>query len=262
MGGELYSEQGKEIINMKGITRNYSGAGLTVEALRSIDLQVSQGEFIGIIGPSASGKSTLLNIIGCLDSPSSGDYILNGTEVNKISRNEKAFIRNKVFGFVFQSFYLLPQINISENVALPLKYGKVPQYSRKGRVEQALKAAAIDGLGDRYPDQLSGGQQQRAAIARALVNNPEIILADEPTGNLDRATGQNIMAELARLNEETGKTIIVITHDPRIAGYAKRLIRLEDGRIIEDMNMEQMKPDGRFKAFMKIEEEDCHEDIL
>ncbi len=256
MGRELYSEQREVIIDLKGIVRNYSSGDSIVKALKPLDLHVAKGEFIGIMGPSASGKSTLLNIIGCLDAPTEGDYILNGSNINNLTGREKASIRNEIFGFIFQSFHLITQLDVAENIALPLKYSKVHKHVRSSMVDKVLNTVGLNEIGRRYPDQLSGGQQQRVAIARALVNNPDIILADEPTGNLDLATGQSIMEELKRLNEETGKTIIVITHDSRIAGYAKRLIRLEDGIIKEDIYLNNHNSGNRLKPFLEIEEGD------
>lgn len=266
MGGTISAKQGKVIIDLMGIGRIYKNNGQEVKALKMVDLQIKQGEFIGIIGPSASGKSTLLNLLGCLDTPTTGEYRLHGKQVHSLSIKDKAQIRNKVFGFVFQSFHLLPDLDVSANVALPLKYGKTPKRQRAALVKNALTMVGLTDIGEKYPDQLSGGQQQRVAIARALVNNPDIILADEPTGCLDIATGQSIMEELLRLRNELNRTVIVITHDPRIAGYADRLIRIEDGKIMED-KMLSPQNDLSIKSklknpFEELDQEESYEHIL
>lgn len=239
MDRTVHEEQKLNLIEMKGIRRDYSCGSNLINALKGIDLTIAQGEFVAIMGPSGSGKSTLLNIMGCLDSPTAGTYHLKGKNISNLSRKEKALIRNKAIGFVFQAYNLLPELNIASNVALPLKYGGVPKSKRQALVNEALASVGLEGMGYRYPDQLSGGQQQRVAIARALVNKPDIILADEPTGNLDSVSGQSIMEELRRLNLATGTTIVVITHDSRIAGYADRLVRLVDGRINDDMRVKK-----------------------
>lgn len=265
MGGTIQKEQKLKLIEMKGIERIYPCGGSQIHALMNINLDIFQGEFIGIMGPSASGKSTLLNIIGCLDSPAAGTYLLSGNNINDLSRNEKASIRNKVFGFVFQSFNLLPELDIASNVALPLKYSDTPKYQWKDKVREALASVGLEGIEERYPDQLSGGQQQRVSIARALVNDPAIILADEPTGNLDSVTGQGIMEEFRKLNILTQKTIIVITHDSRIAGYADRLITLEDGSIDADIRLDaaQQRESTLINPFGEIDQEGtAYEDIL
>ncbi|MDF2675626.1 MAG: hypothetical protein K0R09_3898 [Clostridiales bacterium] len=263
MGGKLSSVQGEVIIELSGVGRNYVNGSNQVEAIKGIDLRITKGEFIGIMGPSASGKSTLINMIGCMDSPTSGEYRLKGVNIEGISGSEKASIRNKVFGFVFQAFHLLPELDVASNVALPLKYSKIPKKEWESMVKKALATVGLDELGSRYPDQLSGGQQQRVAIARALVNNPDVILADEPTGNLDSATGQSIMEELLRLKEVYQRTVIVITHDSKIAGYAERLIRLEDGRITEDMQLSITSKDDRLiNPFQISGEEESDEYIL
>lgn len=262
MGGELQGVQKQNIIEMVGISRNYSLGCNTVQALKEVNLTITRSEFIGIMGPSASGKSTLLNIIGCLDSPNGGQYRLSGRNVLELKAKEKAGIRNEVFGFVFQSFYLMSGSDVAANVALPLKYSNVPRYMWNDKVEAALAAVGLENIRQRYPDQLSGGQQQRVAIARALVNKPDILLADEPTGNLDSVTGQGIMRELQRLREQLGMTVIVITHDPRIAGYADRLIRLEDGRITEDLSLEKVSAGVLNTPFKDPDEEGTYEGAL
>lgn len=264
MGGVLYAEQGEVIIELKKICRNYNSGSQLIEALKEIDLEIKQGEFVGIMGPSASGKSTLLNVMGCLDTPSQGEYRLKNKNITELSRAEKAQVRNQVFGFVFQSFNLLPELDVHANVALPLKYGKVPKHKWNSMIEEALELVGLKEVGHRYPDQLSGGQQQRVAIARALVNHPDIILADEPTGSLDTATSQGIMEVLRILKETLNRTVVVITHDARIAGYADRILRIEDGRIKEDLNFgkNSLGQDHLFHPFGEMDQEEYHENIL
>lgn len=221
------------LIRLKDISKVYKLGKVEVKALSNINLEVEKGEFVVIMGPSGSGKSTLMNILGCLDHPTSGSYQLNGEEVSNKSQKELAMIRRDKIGFVFQSFHLLPRTNALNNVALPMIYKKVPYKERK---KLALKALERVGLKDRAlhkPAEMSGGEQQRVAIARALVNNPSIILADEPTGNLDSKSGKVIMEILTRLNKE-GVTIILVTHEPNIASYARHKIILKDGKIIKD----------------------------
>lgn len=221
------------IIDTKEIGKKYVMGSETIHALKSISIQIQKGEYVAFMGPSGSGKSTLMNIIGCLDTPSSGTYILNNNDVSDLSENELAEIRNKEIGFVFQTFNLLPRASSLENVSLPLVYAG---YSKSERDEKALKALEGVGLGERAqhkPNELSGGQRQRVAIARALVNDPSIILADEPTGNLDSKTSYSIMDLFAELHGK-GNTIIMVTHEEDIAEYAHRIIRLRDGLIESD----------------------------
>jgi len=220
-----------EIIKMSNITKIYGTGDMETIVLKEIDLVVKRGDFLGITGRSGSGKSTLMHIIGLLDTPTSGEYILNGTDVSKLGEDEQAFQRNKEIGFVFQQFNLLPKLSALENVILPAIYAGM---KKNERLEKANQLLTILGLGDhinKRPNQMSGGQQQRVAIARALMNNPELILADEPTGNLDTKSGNDVMDTLKRLNKE-GKTIVLITHEHDIAMQAKKLIQLEDGMLL------------------------------
>ncbi|MFO7679324.1 MAG: ABC transporter ATP-binding protein [Chloroflexota bacterium] len=234
--GHSAVDKGKNImmIEMKNLTKTYEMGVQVVHALRGVDLTIAEGEFVAIMGPSGSGKSTLMNMLGCLDIPSGGIYKLDGIDVSDMSPDERSRIRNKRIGFVFQQFNLLPRTTAIKQVALPLMYGG---YSRSERAQRAKEALELVGLGDRMthkPDELSGGQQQRVAIARALSTNPNIILADEPTGALDTVTGEEILGIFERLHDEQGITIIMITHDPEIAAHAKRTIWIRDGLIQED----------------------------
>ena len=222
-----------KIIEMKEISRIYKMGSEVVKALQSITIDINKGEYVAFMGPSGSGKSTLMNIIGCLDTPTSGTYVLNGHDVSHLTENELAEIRNKEIGFVFQTFNLLPRASALDNVALPLIYAG---YGRSEREEKAMQALANVGLEDRAhhrPNELSGGQRQRVAIARALVNNPSIILADEPTGNLDSKTSYDIMDLFQQLHDQ-GNTIIMVTHEDDIAHYSHRIVRLRDGLIESD----------------------------
>jgi putative ABC transport system ATP-binding protein len=221
------------VILTRGLRRNYNMGGEVVHALQSVDIAIRRNEFVAIMGPSGSGKSTLMNLIGCLDTPSSGEYWLNGHPVSDLSDDELARIRNKEIGFVFQTFNLLPRADALRNVELPLIYAGL---ATKLRRERAAHALARVGLGDRMqhlPNELSGGQRQRVAIARALVNEPSILLADEPTGNLDSTTGQEILRLFEELHR-TGQTIVLVTHDPGIAAHALRQIHLRDGIVERD----------------------------
>lgn len=221
------------VIKVTNVQKTYVMGDNIVHALAGVSMDIGKGEFTSIMGPSGSGKSTLMNILGCLDRPTSGSYILDGKEVSDYSDDELAITRNKKIGFVFQSFNLLPRMSALQNVALPLVYSGVPD---KERIERASIALDKVGLGtrlDHKPNELSGGQRQRVAIARALVNNPAIVMADEPTGNLDTKSGNDIMAMLRDLNEE-GRTIILVTHEPEIAEQTKRVIMVRDGLIVGD----------------------------
>jgi putative ABC transport system ATP-binding protein len=219
-----------KIIETKEISRTYKMGTNIVNALQSVSISIDKGEYVAFMGPSGSGKSTLMNIVGCLDTPSTGTYILNNQVVSEMTENELAEVRNKEIGFVFQTFNLLPRASALENVALPLIYAG---YGKSERSEMAMAALESVNLADRYhhkPNELSGGQRQRVAIARALVNNPSIILADEPTGNLDSKTSHGIMALFQELHDK-GNTIIMVTHEDDIAHYAHRIIRLRDGLV-------------------------------
>jgi len=231
----------QEVIQLKDIVRNYHVGTETVRALRGINLSIKRNEFVALMGPSGSGKSTLMNILGCLDTPTSGQYFLNGKDVSKLDDNNLAEIRNKEIGFVFQTFNLLPRSTALENVILPQIYAGISKAKRTERATQVMNSV---GLGDRThhrPNELSGGQRQRVAIARALVNNPSIILADEPTGNLDSKTTIEIM-NLIRDIHRAGNTIIVVTHEEDIARHAHRIIRLIDGEVASDeMNLEAQR---------------------
>ena len=220
------------MITLEGVTKTYRMGKLEVAALQGIDLHVGRGEFVAIMGASGSGKSTLMNIVGCLDVPTGGRYLLDGTDVAKFDDDQLAVIRNRKIGFVFQSFNLIPRTSALHNVEMPLVYA-----GERGRTERAREALGSVGLADRVhhqPTELSGGQQQRAAIARALVTNPAILLADEPTGKLDSVSSVEIMRLLASLNAEQGRTVVLITHEQDIARFAKRVVELRDGRIVRD----------------------------
>lgn len=224
----------KKLIEIKSLKKDYYVGEVTVHALRGIDMEVKEGEFVAIMGASGSGKSTMLNIIGCLDKPTAGEYILDGTGISALNKNELAALRNKKLGFVFQTYNLLPRTSALDNVALPLLYN--PALKTKERREKALKALESVGLGDRIhhkPNQLSGGQQQRVAIARSLVNDPVVILADEATGNLDTRTSYEIMALFQELNNQ-GKTIVFVTHEPDIARCTGRNIIFKDGLLLRE----------------------------
>ena len=220
------------ILNLQNIFKDYQQDKLVVPVLKDVSLTVEEGEYVAIMGPSGSGKTTLMNIIGCLDKPTSGTYELAGENVAKLKDKELSDLRLKSIGFVFQSFHLMPRSTAAENVALPLSYASVRKKERKKRAIEALERV---GLGDRTnfkPTQLSGGQKQRVAIARAMVNHPKLLLADEPTGALDSKSGEQIMELFRKLNEE-GVTVVMITHDPKIASNAKRIVRIIDGEIYE-----------------------------
>ena len=222
------------LLELRQVVKVYGKGSAAVHALRGIDLKVWSGEFVALMGSSGSGKSTCLNILGCLDQPSSGQYLFQGVDVGRLSRTQRALVRRYFIGFVFQSFNLLERASALENVELPLLYQRLPRALRRKRAMEALEAV---GLGDRLrhtPSELSGGQQQRVAIARALVTEPLLLLADEPTGNLDSKTSHEIMEIFCRLNRERGLTIVMVTHEPDIASYAHRKVILSDGKVVKE----------------------------
>lgn len=230
----------KAVITLEGITKTYVNGKLTVPVLHGIDLSIYEGEFTSIMGPSGSGKSTFMNILGCLDRPTNGSYRLDGQEVAHLSDDELAYVRNKRIGFVFQSFNLLPKLTALDNVALPMVYAGVSKSERMARAGQLLTDLGLGTRLDHMPAELSGGQRQRVAIARALANDPAIIMADEPTGNLDSKASLDVMHIFTELYQE-GRTIILVTHEPDIAEYAGRNVVLKDGLIVEDRINPRMK---------------------
>jgi len=223
-----------ELIELKEINKVYKIGDIGVNALNNVSLIIKKGEFVAIIGPSGSGKSTFMNVIGCLDQPTTGRYLLEGTDIGSLSRDKLAEIRNKKIGFVFQGFNLLSRATSLENVELPMLYNGFSAKERRQRALPALEAVGLKGREKHHPNQLSGGEQQRVAIARALVNNSSIILADEPTGNLDTKTSKEIMELFVKLNTESNITIILVTHELDIAAYSRRIIKFSDGLVVSD----------------------------
>jgi len=221
------------VIRIEGLSKSYQTSAGLFPALKDVDLTITVGEFVAIMGPSGSGKSTFMNILGCLDAPTVGSYVLNGRSVASLDRDELALLRNHTIGFVFQGFNLLQRMSLRDNVALPLIYSGVELTERQGRADEMLAKVGLSDKADSLPNQISGGQQQRVAIARALVNRPRLLLADEPTGNLDSRTGEEIMALFDALNHE-GITIVLVTHEADIAQHAKRQVHFHDGRIVSD----------------------------
>ncbi|MBS1191626.1 MAG: transporter related protein [Rhodocyclaceae bacterium] len=221
------------VIRVANLVKSYETAAGAFPALKGVDLAVRAGEYVAIMGPSGSGKSTFMNLLGCLDTPTSGDYFLAGRNVASLDRDELAVLRNRTIGFVFQGFNLLPRMSLEDNVALPLVYRGVDREPRRARARQLLERVGLGQYAASLPSRISGGQQQRVAIARALVNEPQLILADEPTGNLDSHTSEEIMALFGEFNRE-GITVVLVTHEPDIANHARRQVRFLDGRIVSD----------------------------
>ena len=221
------------VIRVAGLGKSYETAAGLFPALRGVDLEIRPGEFIAIMGPSGSGKSTFMNLLGCLDTPSSGDYFLAGRNVAHMDKDALAILRNRTLGFVFQGFNLLPRMSLQDNVALPLVYAAVDKESRRAAAREMLDKVGLGNYAESLPNRISGGQQQRVAIARALVNKPRLLLADEPTGNLDSHTSEEIMALFGELNRE-GITVVLVTHEPDIAAHARRQVRFLDGQLVSD----------------------------
>ncbi|MGE0699152.1 MAG: ABC transporter ATP-binding protein [Hyphomicrobiaceae bacterium] len=226
---------GAPLIELRGVSKVYGHGEATVHALAKVDLTIEEGDFVAIMGPSGSGKSTAMNMLGCLDTPSSGTYRLEGVDVGRLGRNERALVRRNFLGFVFQGFNLLPRTTALENVELPLVYRGIPAGDRRERARRALAQVGLAGREHHTASELSGGQQQRVAIARAIVTDPVVLLADEPTGNLDTRTSREIMDLVTALNRERGITVVMVTHESDIAAYARRVVRFVDGRIESDI---------------------------
>jgi putative ABC transport system ATP-binding protein len=227
-----------EVVKIEDVTRMYHTGKVDTQALRGVNLTIEQGEFTALVGPSGSGKTTLLQIIGCLDQPTSGRVLINGKDVSKLNRNQRADIRRGTIGFIFQFFALIPTLSAYENIEMPLLLVGENPAKRRERVNQLLKAVDLTDRAHHHPDQLSGGQQQRVAIARALATNPTLILADEPTANLDTTNGKQVMEIMTRLNQETGVTFVFATHDPRVISFARRIVTLQDGLVVENHQAE------------------------
>ena len=231
---------GRPLIELRGVTKHFGEGPGAFQALRGVDLAVDAGEFVAIMGPSGSGKSTAMNILGCLDTPTSGEYLYEGVHVERLDRNQRALLRRRRFGFVFQGYNLLPATSALDNTALPLIYRGLGAHARREAAKAALALVGLKGWETHTPAELSGGQQQRVAIARALVSDPVVLFADEPTGNLDSAMSREIMELLTGLNQNRGLTILMVTHEPDMAAYAHRIVHFRDGRIADD--------DGRQEA--------------
>jgi putative ABC transport system ATP-binding protein len=233
---------GDAVISLQAVRKIYDTGEVRVEALRGVSLDIARGQFVAIMGASGSGKSTLLNMLGCLDHPTSGTYLLDGVDVSTYNTAQRADIRNQKIGFIFQSFNLLPRTTVWENVEAPMLYAGISKHERHRRIQEKLSVVGIQDKAKALPNQLSGGQQQRVAIARSLINQPAIVLADEPTGNLDTTTSEEIMRFLQNLNRNEGITLVMVTHESDIAAYASRVIHMRDGHIISDeMNSEDTR---------------------
>ena len=241
IAGSIEIPQTRAVIQLDNIHKTYTMGDVQVHALRGVTLGIRAGEFVAIMGASGSGKSTTMNIIGCLDRPTKGTYILDGQDVSELSKDERADIRSHKIGFVFQGFNLLARTSALENVELPMLYAGVSGARRHERAMQSLAAVGLAGREQNHPNQLSGGQQQRVAVARALVNDPALILADEPTGNLDSRTSVEVMEIFQRLNRERGITLVLVTHEPDIAQYAQRIVVFKDGKIRKDYPVEDQR---------------------
>jgi len=250
------------VIDIRDLHKIYDSGSVRVHALKGVSLIVEPGEFVAIMGTSGSGKSTLMNIVGCLDRPTSGEYLLDGSDVAQLSKDDRADIRNQKIGFVFQGFNLLRRTSALENVELPLIYANVDAAERALRSRQALAIVGLAHREDNHPNQLSGGQQQRVAIARALVNDPSLLLADEPTGNLDSRTSVEIMSVFQRLNRESGLTIVLVTHESDIAQYASRVVVVRDGRITRDTAVLDRRDAAAELLAMPVPEEQLEEQPL
>lgn len=234
----------RPVIAVRDLVKTYGTGDATVHALRGVSLTIERGEYVAIMGASGSGKSTLMHIFGCLDAPTSGGYLLDGFDVSRLDENALSVVRNRKIGFVFQSFNLVPRTSVQANVELPLIYARAPKPERRARAEAALASVGLADRANHLPNQLSGGQQQRAAIARAIVTNPALLLADEPTGALDSVSTAEVLSIFDRLSAE-GHTVVVITHEPDVAAHAQRVVRLRDGSIIEDSAASPQQPAAR-----------------
>ena len=223
-----------EVAKVENVTRTFKIGEVETRALRGVDLTIENGEFTALVGPSGSGKTTLLQLLGCLDQPTSGKVLINGKDVTKLNRNQRADLRKSALGFIFQFFALIPTLTAYENVEMPLLLDHHSPTERRDRINQLLESVGLSGRAHHRPDQLSGGEQQRVAVARALASNPSLILADEPTANLDTENGRQVMEIMQKLNKETGVTYVFATHDPRVIKYAKRIVTLRDGLIVEN----------------------------